>query len=187
MSERFVSRNKENFAVRCLKGVGYWLVGSFMCFFMCTIMLVLMRGALILKVFVGLCTVTIMLGLLFNWAYYSAKRDRNAVKYHNMEYDRLMPLKMSLTAPIFSYAMLIILYVSKLGRIPDILSYYMLCNMWQMPFLKMFTEGTGIESVSWAGMFGFTFLVLLQPAVISVTYILTYKDVDVVKEVFYKK
>lgn len=186
MSERFMSRNKENFAVRCLKGAGYWFVGSFMCFFMCTAMLMLMRGALILKVFVGLCTAAIMLGLLFNWSYYSAKRDRNAVKYHNMEYDRLMPLKMSLTAPIFSYIMLIILYISKLGRIPDILNYYMFGNMWQMPFLKMFTEGTTLESVSWIGMFGFTFLTLLQPAVISATYILTYKDVDVVKEVFYK-
>lgn len=180
-------RNKENFAVRCLKGVGYWFLGSFMCFFMCTITVMIMRGALILKVFVGFCTAAITLGLLFNWSYYCAKRDRNAVKYHNMEYDRLMPLKMSLTAPIFSYVMLIVLYVSKLGLIPDILNYYMLANMWLLPFLKMFTEGTTLESVTWGGMAGFTFLVLLQPAIIAVTYILTYKDVDVAKEVLYKK
>lgn len=182
-----MSKNKENFAVRCLKGIGYWLLSCFMCFFMCTVLVVIMRGALILKVLAGLCTSGITLGLFFNWSYYSAKRDRNAVKYHNMKYDRFMPLKMSLTAPLFSYIMLIILYISKLGLIPDILNYYTLANMWLLPFLKMFTEGTTIESVSWAGMSGFTLLVLLQPAVIAATYILTYKDVDVVKEVLYKK
>lgn len=187
MSERIISRNKENFAVRTLKGIGYWLLGSFMCLFMCMSMLVLMRSLLVLKFFVAFCTTAIMLGLMFNWAHYSAKRDRNAVKYHNMEYDKYMPLKMSLTAPIVSYVMVVLLFLSKLDIIGDIFNYFMYIDMWLVPYVKMFTEETAITAVPWWGVFGLTVLVLLQPAVISVTYILTYKDVDVVKEVFYKK
>lgn len=187
MSERIISRNKENFAVRTLKGIGYWLLGSFMCLFMCMSMLVLMRSLLVLKFFVAFCTTAIMLGLMFNWAYYSAKRDRNAVKYHNMEYDKYMPLKMSLTAPIVSYVMVILLFLSKLDVIGDIFNYFMYIDMWLVPYVKIFTEETSIAAIPWWGVFGLTFLVLLQPAVISVTYILTYKDVDVAKEVLYKK
>lgn len=187
MSERIISRNKENFAVRTLKGIGYWLLGSFMCLFMCMSMLVLMRSLLVLKFFVAFCTTAIMLGLMFNWTYYSAKRDRNAVKYHNMEYDKYMPLKMSLTAPIVSYVMVILLFLSKLDVIGDIFNYFMYIDMWLVPYVKIFTEETSIAAIPWWGVFGLTVLVLLQPAVISVTYILTYKDVDVAKEVLYKK
>lgn len=187
MSERIISRNKESFAARSLKGIGYWLLGSFMCLFMCMSMLVLMKSFLILKFFVAFCTTAIMLGLFFNWAHYSAKRDRNAVKYHNMEYDKYMPLKMSLTAPIISYIMLILLFLSKFGVIRDIFNYFMYIDMWIVPFVKIFTEQTTVSCIPWWGMVGFTFLILLQPATISITYILTYKDVDVVKEVMYKK
>lgn len=187
MSEQIISRNKENFAVRCLKGIGYWLLGSFMCLFMCMSMLVLMRSLLVLKFFVAFCTTAIMLGLMFNWAHYSAKRDRNAVKYRNMEYDKYMPLKMSLTAPIISYVMVVLLFLSKLDVIGDIFNYFMYIDMWLVPYVKIFTDATVITAIPWWGVFGLTILVLLQPAVISVTYILTYKDVDVAKEVLYKK
>ena len=104
-----------------------------------------------------------------------------------MEYDKYMPLKMSLTAPIVSYVMVVLLFLSKLDIIGDIFNYFMYIDMWLVPYVKMFTEETAITAVPWWGVFGLTVLVLLQPAVISVTYILTYKDVDVVKEVFYKK
>lgn len=187
MSEQIISRNKENFVTRMLKGIGYWLLGSFMCLFMCMSMLVLMRGLLVLKFFVAFCTTAIMLGLMFNWAHYSAKRDRNAVKYHNMEYDKYMPLKMSLTAPVISYVMAVLLILCKLGVIGDIFNYFMYIDMWLVPYVKIFTEGTTIDVIPWWGVFGLIFLILLQPAVISVTYILTYKDVDVAKEVLYKK
>lgn len=187
MTEQFISRKKENLAVRILKGIGYWLVGSFMCLFVCMSMLVLMHSLLVLKFFVAFCTTAIMLGLMFNWAHYSAKRDKSAVKYHNMEYDKYMPLKMSLTAPIISYVMIVLLFLSKLGVIGDIFNYFMYIDMWLVPYVKIFTEKTEIAAIPWWGVLGLTFIVLLQPAVISATYILTYKDVDVVKEVFYKK
>lgn len=187
MSEHIISRKKENFAARTLKGIGYWLLGSFMCLFMCMSMLVLMRSLLILKFFVAFCTTGIMLGLMFNWAYYSAKRDKNAVKYRNMEYDKYMPLKMSLTAPIISYVMAALMFLCKLGVIGDIFNYFMYIDMWLVPYVKMFTDGTTIDSIPWWGVLGLTLLILLQPAVIYVTYVLTYKDVDVAKEVLYKK
>ena len=187
MEERFTSRKKENLAKRCFKGVGYWFIGNFMCFFICSTMIVLMRGTIILKIFVSLCTLLITMGLYFNWAHYAAKRDRNSVKFHSMEYDRFMPLKMSIAGPIVPYITLIILYLSKLGVIRDIFSYFLFGNMWILPFVTMFTGERTIDFIPWSGIFGITFLMLIQPAVISATYILTYKDVDVAKIIFYKK
>ncbi len=188
MSKKYISREKENIVKRSLKGVGYWLMGSFMCLFMCSMLLVLMKSILILKIFVAFCTTVIMLGLFFNWAYNAAKRDKNAVKFHNMEFDKYMPLKMSIAAPIVSYVMLVLLYMCKLGALPEsFFSAYLICDMWILPYITMFTEERTIGSVSWVGMGGLTLLTLLQPAAISLTYILTYNDVDVINVIFYKK
>lgn len=187
MNDRYLSKSKENFAKRCFKGIGYWFLGDFMCFFICSAMVVLMKGTIILKVFVSLCTLLITTGLYFNWAHYAAKRDRNAVKFHNMEYDRLMPLKMSIAGPIVPYVTLVMLYLSKLGAIGDFFSYYLFGNMWLLPFVTMFTGERTIDLIPWWGIFGITFLALIQPAVISATYILTYRDVDVAKILMYKK
>lgn len=186
MADLRTPRSKENFALRAAKGFGYWFLGAFMCIFICTTLIVLMRGTIILKVFVALCTLTITMGLYFNWAHYAAKRDRNAVKFRSMEYDRFMPLKMSIAAPIVSYGMLIALYLCKLGIIPDMFNWYMWVNMWMVPFIKMFTDSTTIDGISWIGILGLTFLVLLQPLTITATYLLTYNDVDVTKLVLYK-
>ncbi len=187
MNNNYVSREKENFIKRCFKGWGYWFIGTFMCFFLCTTLLVLMSKVLILKVFVAFCTTMITLGLYFNWAHYSAKRDRNAVKFHNMEYDKNMPIKMAIIAPIISYVMLILLYLCKLGVIKEgFMSIYLICQIWILPYVTMFSESRTINDVSWAGMIGITFVTLLQPATIIITYICTYRDIDVVKNIFYK-
>ena len=185
MAEKYYSRQKENLAARCLKGVGYWFLGNFMCFFMCTTMLNLMRSLLTLKIFISVCTLTITMGLFFNWAHYAAKRDRNAIKFHNMEYDKYMPVKMAVAAPIFPYIMLICLYLSKAGIISDIFSYYIWGNIWILPFITMFTGERTIDAIPWLGIFGITFLVLIQPVTIAVTYICTYNDIDVTKLIFY--
>ena len=159
-----------------------------MCFFVCSTLLVLMSKILFLKIFVAFCTTFITLGLYFNWAHYAAKRDKNAVKYHNMEYDKYMPIKMAVIAPIVSYGMLILLFLCKADVIQEtFMSLYILCDIWILPFITMFTEERTIDGVSWFGIIGMTFLTLLQPAAIIITYICTYNDIDVVKLVFYKK
>ena len=186
MAEKYYSREKENFAARCMKGIGYWFLGSFMCFFVCSTTVVLMRSLLTLKMFIALCTLTITMGLHFNWAHYAAKRDKNAVKYHNMEFDKFMPLKMAIAAPILPYIMLICLYLSKAGVISDIFSYYLWGNIWILPFVTMFTGERTIDAIPWAGILGITFLMLIQPVTIAVTYICTYNDIDVTKLIFYK-
>ncbi len=188
MSNTKISREKENFLKRSFKGIGYWFLGEFMCFFVCSTLLVLMSKVLFLKIFVAFCTTFITLGLYFNWAHYAAKRDKNAIKYHNMEYDKYMPVKMAVIAPIASYVMLILLFLCKAGVIQEtFMSLYILCDIWILPFITMFTEERTIDGVSWFGIVGMTFLTLLQPAAIIITYICTYNDIDVVKLVFYKK
>ena len=185
MAEKIYSKQKENFVTRCFKGIGYWFLGNFMCFFVCSTTVVLMRSVLLLKMFVALCTLVITMGLYFNWAYYSAKRDKNAVKFHNMEFDKYMPVKMAVAAPFFTYIMLICLYLCKIGIIPDIFSYYIWGNIWLLPFITMFTGERTIDAITWIGIIGITFLVLIQPLTIVVTYICTYNDIDVTKLVFY--
>ena len=147
-----------------------------------------MNKFLILKLFVALCTTTITLGLYFNWAHYAAKRDKNAVKFHNMEFDKFMPVKMAIVAPVFSYIMLILLFLCKAGIIHETFtSIYMLCDIWVLPFITMYTEDRTITGISWSGLAGISLLTLLQPASIIITYICTYNDVDVIKLIFYKK
>ncbi len=188
MSSKVISKEKENFVKRCFKGLGYWFLGCFMCFFICSTMVVLMEKVMLLKIFVAFCTTTITLGLYFNWAHYAAKRDKNAVKFHNMTYDKYMPVKMAIIAPVVSYIMLVLLFLCKVNIIQEtFVSIYLLCDIWILPFITMFTEDRTISGISWAGLIGITFLTLLQPMAIIVTYICTYNDIDVVKLMFYKK
>ncbi len=188
MPGKYISREKENFFKRLLKGWGFWLVGCFMSFIVCSTMLVLMRGVLLLKIFVAFCTTVITLGLYFNWAYNCAKRDRNAVKYHNMEYDKFMPLKMAVGAPIVSYVMLIMLYLCKAGTVPDtFFSAYILADIWILPYITLFTGERTIYAMSWAGIGGMTLITLLQPLTVYLTYVITYNDVDIVSLIFYNK
>ncbi len=188
MNSKIIPREKENFIKRSFKGIGYWLLGSFMCFFVCSTMVVLMDKILLLKIFVALCTSTITLGLYFNWAHYAAKRDRNAVKFHNMEYDRFMPAKMAIIAPIVSYIMLVLLFLCKAGVINEnFMSMYLLIDIWILPFVTMFTEERTISAISWGGLIGISLVTLLQPVTIIITYICTYNDIDIVKHIFYKK
>ena len=185
MAEKIYSKQKENIVTRCLKGIGYWFLGSFMCFFICSTTVVLMRSLLTLKIFISVCTLVITMGLYFNWAHYAAKRDKNAIKFHNMEYDKYMPLKMAVAAPVFPYIMLVMLYLSKAGVISDMFNYYLLGNIWILPFVTMFTGERTIDAVPWAGILGITFLVLIQPLTIALTYIFTYNDIDIAKIIFY--
>ncbi|MBP1561630.1 MAG: hypothetical protein J6C96_10395 [Oscillospiraceae bacterium] len=190
MSAKKIYKGKEKFAVRSLKGVGYWFLGEFMCFFVCATLLVFMKSMLFLKLFISLCTAALTLGLFFNWAHYAAISDKNSVKFHGMEYDRHMPLKMAVIGPIFSYIMLICLYLSKLGVIPDIYRFYLWLNVWILPFVTLFAgaeQRTNIEFLTGAGLAGITALVLVQPVVIYASYILTYKEIDVAKILMYKK
>ena len=98
-----------------------------------------------------------------------------------------MPLKMALCGPAVSYISLAALILSKCGVIKDIFNIFLLINMYSLPFVDAFTDGRTLEFLTVPGLFGLIGLTLLQPAVIVLTYILTYKDVDVITKIVYKK
>ena len=160
-----------------------------MCAFLVITMIVLTTKTDILavKVIAAVFTLTVVLGLFFNWAYNAAKADRDAVKFHNVEYDRYMPLKMALCGPAISYVTLIALILSKCGVIKDIFNIFLLVNMYAVPFVDAFTDGRTLEFLTVPGLLGLVLLTLLQPAAIVLTYIMTYKDVDVITKIVYKK
>ncbi|MBQ8827133.1 MAG: hypothetical protein IJ007_08570 [Oscillospiraceae bacterium] len=180
---------KESFLKRALKGIGYSIVAEVMCAFLVITMIVLTTKTdlAIIKIIAGICTLTVILGLFFNWANNAAKADRDAVKFHNEEYDRYMPLKMALCGPVISYVTLIALILSKCGVISDIFNVFLLINMYSLPFVDAFTDGRTLEFLTVPGLFGLIGLTLLQPAAIVLTYVLTYKDVDVITKIVYRK
>lgn len=182
-------RKDEKFVIRALKGIGYSLLGEVLCIFLVMSMnaIIVVMDVFILKILLALCTLTVTLGLYFNWAVNAAKLDKDMVKFHGKEYDRLMPLKMAVAGPIFGYLWYIALVLSVCGVIPDIFNFYLLGNIYIAPFVASFTDGRTLEYLTLPGFAGITGLVVLQPATIAVTYIVTYHNVDVKKLVFYKK
>ena len=98
-----------------------------------------------------------------------------------------MPLKMALCGPVISYVTLIALILSKCGVISDIFNVFLLINMYSLPFVDAFTDGRTLEFLTVPGLFGLIGLTLLQPAAIVLTYVLTYKDVDVITKIVYRK
>ncbi len=181
---------KENFALRVLKGIGYGIISVIMCAFLVLSMIAVSAmtgGAVWFKIVIALCCMIVTLGLYFNWAVKAARSDRDAVKFHGAEYDRFMPVKMAFLGPVVSYISLIVLILSKCGFIEDIFNIYLLINMPFLPFVDAFTSGRTLEFLTVPGLLGLALLTFLQSAAIYVTYILTYRDVDVVSKVMYKK
>lgn len=181
MSEKFKT---ENIFKRILKGIGYGIIAEFMSMFLVLSMIAMngmFGGSVIIKVIIGLCTLFLTLGLYFNWAFNAAKRDRDAVNYHKVPYDRFMPAKMAVGGPIVSIVLYIGLILSKIGVLPDIFNIFLLADFFTVPFVDSFTSERTIDVLSVWGLLGLGLLVACQCAVIVLTYIVTYKDIDVVK------
>lgn len=181
MSESFKT---ENIFKRILKGIGYSIIAEFMSMFLVISMIAMngmFGGSVVLKLIIGICTLVLTLGLYFNWAFNAAKKDRDAVTYHNIPYDKYMPVKMAVGGPIISIVMYIVLVLSKIGVIRDMFNVFLLADLFTVPFVDSFTSERTIEVLSVWGLIGLGLLVLSQCTVIIATYILTYKDVDIVK------
>lgn len=179
--------SKDSLPKRILKGVGYHIAGEIMSAFLVITMIVLTAKMDVawIKIIAAVFTLTIVLGLFFNWAHNAAKADRDAVKFHKQPYDKFMPLKMALGGPIISYVSIIALILSKSGVISDIFNVYLLLNLHTVPAVDAFTDGRTLEFLTVPGLLGLLLLVLLQPLTIVLTYILTYNDVDVITKIMY--
>lgn len=180
---------KENIVKRIFKGIGYCLIGEFMSMFL-VISMIAMGGmfgnSVVIKVIIGICTLVVTLGLYFNWTYNAARRDRDAVSYHNVPFDKFMPVKMAAGGPIISIAAYIMLILSKIRLIPDIFNFFLLANMFTVPFVDSFTDQRTIDVLSVWGLLGLGLLVLSQCAVIIITYYIAYKDIDILKYMYKK-
>ena len=174
----------ENIFKRILKGIGYSLIAEFMSMFLVLSMIAMngmFGGSVVLKVMIGICTLVLTLGLYFNWAFNAAKKDRDTVIYHKVPYDKYMPVKMAVGGPVISIVLYIALVLSKIGIVPDMFNVFLLADLFTVPFVDSFTSERTIEFLSVWGLLGLGVLVLSQCAVIVLTYIITYKDIDIVK------
>lgn len=186
-------KKKEPFIKRLFKGWGYFIVGFIMNTWFCTVMITQMPKILLLRLLVGAAALFIINGLYFNYAYNAAKLDRDLIRYHNMEKDRHMSLKLALLVPIYSYVCYIILFIAKLGLFSGThfgeyaFNYYILTNIHTLPWVSAVTDGRTMESLSWGGMFGLLIIMLIQPVVIVLTYELTLRDIDLSHILMYGK
>lgn len=189
---KYGSNKPESFPKRILKGFLYYIIGMGMNMWFVTVMTGLMMENLFIKLAVGIAAEIIVNGLFFNYAYNAACLDREQVKFHGMERDRYMSLKMALIVPVFGYIMTVMLGLAKAGAFDGTIlgergfNYYILLNLHTLPWIAMFTDERSIEHLTWAGYAGIVFLRLIEPAVIALTYELTYRDIDVKEKLFYK-
>lgn len=178
-----ITEKADNFGKRALKGILWWLGGDFICVIFNMCMIALITRFMALKLFTAIASVIIMDGLLFNFAYNCAVRDRNLIRYHGVERDSKMSLKMALTAPLPAYILWIMLALSKAGVIGDIFRYYILANMQCLAWVDLFTAERTIDGLSWGGLMGLLLLTLISPAVIIATYECVVRDIDI-KQIF---
>ncbi len=183
----------ESFIKRVLKGWLYYVMGFVMNLWLVTVMMAMASDFLIVKFLLGIAALVIIDGLFFNFAYNAARRDRELIKFHGMEQDKSMSLKLALLVPIFGYIMYILLFLVKLGVFDGTIlgqngfNYYILLNLHTLPWIAMITDGRTLEYLTWGGMFGLLLIQLTEPATIVLTYELTLRDVDVKEIIFYGK
>lgn len=182
-----VSETRENFGKRAAKGLVWWLAGELICIIFNLCMLVFMMKFMAFKVFTAVASSLIANGLLANYAYSCAVRDRNLVKYHGVPHDPLMSLKIAIAAPLPQYICWILLLLSKLGVIKDIFNIFIWCNIQSLAWVDLFTSGRTIDALSWGGLFGLLALMLVAPICIILTYECTIREFDIKAWLFYGK
>lgn len=190
---RYGSTKPEGIAKRILKGLLYYIIGIVMNMWFVTVMTGLMMENLFIKLAVGIAAELIVNGLFFNFAYNAACLDRDLIKFHNMEKDRSMSVKLGITVPVFGYIMVIMLGLAKAGVFDGTVlgqngfNYYILLNLHTLPWIAMFTDGRSMEYLTWGGYAGIVLLQLIQPAVIIITYELTVREINFLDDLMYKK
>ncbi|MDY3792526.1 MAG: hypothetical protein SOZ56_08625 [Oscillospiraceae bacterium] len=182
-----VSDTREKFGIRAAKGMVWWLAGELICIIFNLCMLVFMIKFMALKVFTAIASSLIANGLLINFAYNCAVRDRNLIKYHGVPHDPLMSVKIAIAAPLPQYVMWFVLLLSKLGVIGDVFNYFIWCNIQSLAWVDLFTSGRTIDFLSWGGLFGLLALMLVAPVCIILTYECTIREFDVKAWLFYGK
>lgn len=183
---------EESFIKRILKGWLYLLGGTMMNMWFCTVMVGVFRGSVLITLLVGIAAIVIVNGLFFNYSYNAGKLDRELIKFHGKEKNFSMPVKMALLVPLPHYIMYTALILAKAGVIASsgsdyFLSYYILANLHVLPWVSLFTEARTTDSLTWGGAAGLLLILIIEPAVISITYVCTLNSIDIKALLYYGK
>ncbi len=180
----------DNIIVRILKGFGGFVLAQIMSVFLMFSLIAVsnsLRDFVIFNLLIALCCLILTNGLFFNWAFNCAKKDKDIVKYHNVEYKKSVPICMAIFAPITTYISYIALILSYFKAIPDFFSNFLFANMYLTPLVSAFTELRTVDGLNAAGLIGLLFVILISPATIIITYFCTFNDIDIIKKLLYKK
>lgn len=190
---KYNNKKPDTLTIRLLKGWAYYFAGVFINMWFVTVMTALSMKALIIKLVVGVAALVIVNGMFFNYAYNAAKSDIEQINYHGMKEDKLMSLKMASFATIFGLIMYILLVLAKVGVFDGTklgeygFNYYMLANLYTVPWVGLFTEGRTMESLNTWGLLGLLLLFLTEPATIIASYEMTKRNIDFTDKLVYGK
>jgi hypothetical protein len=173
----------ENFALRVLKGYGYYLLSQIMSFFV-YLSLMALAGWIILRVICALCVSGITLGLMFNWAFNACKNDLGLDRSGTKPLDTKMGYKMAAAIAVLPIVMLIVLTLGKAGILGETFPIFILLDPWISPFVSLFTEARTAASLSVVGILGILLLILTIPAAVIITYECVRRDINI-KDLMY--
>lgn len=187
------NKHHDTMPKRLFKGLAYYIAGTLINTWFVTVMTALSMKALIIKLFVGIAALFILDGLFFNYAVNAAKSDNDNIKYHSGKEDKFMSLKMALFAPLPAYIMYILLVLAKAGVFGNSalgvngFNYYMLWNLYTVPWIGLITDGRTMETLNIWGLLGLLALLLTMPLTIIISYEFTRRDIDISERLVYGK
>ena len=175
----------DNLLIRLLKGYGTIILSDVLCAGLLLSTQLFMSNN-ILQVIIGLCAVLIYYGLLSNYTYKYGRADLKYERLHKIPHNAKMPVLMSVLLLVPQLAAWVALVLSKLGVIKDIYGLYNFTNFQFAALVKCF----GSQSVANISVFGIILpliLLIIAGAVIYVTYVINYKDIDIWTKIIYKQ
>ncbi|MDR0947664.1 MAG: hypothetical protein LBM87_07995 [Ruminococcus sp.] len=175
----------EHFALRVVKGYGYYLMSQIMSLFV-YLSLMALAGWIVLRIICALCVMGITLGLMFNWAYNACKNDLGLHRSGTKPLDTKMGYKMAGAIAVLPIVMLVVLILGKVGVLGETFPIFILLDPWISPFVSLFTESRTAASLGVIGLLGILLLILTIPAAVIITYECVRRDVNI-SGLIYKK
>lgn len=161
----------------------------FLAVIMCGVLMLMTLALAASKVFcivIGICMLFIYYGLLFNYSYRYGKMDRDHERLHKKPHDRFMPYKMAFIVPCFQYLSWILLLISRFVEIKPACILFSLTNFQFFPFAYVLGFMANTDTVPPAVLPLSLIQLLVGSAVIVVTYMIYYKDIDIKSKLIYK-
>ncbi len=186
--KRDISKHGYSVPVMALRLWGPHLTANFIC-----LAIVLTAAAMKIKAPPFLAIIGVILFILYWWFMSSpvwtwGSKDANRVSFGYIKKDLLKGVKVGflMSAPIFILDIFLIL--GKLYIFPyNLMATYKLVNPNIITFANFIETSVYFSEISWGELIGICSLTLVTPLIISLYYVLGYKDINPIDLAIYKR